>query len=193
MTLRLNPNLTLAVVGSIGIGVAALVTAPQQLGTAFAFGGGLIGGAGIARDRARRSDLKKDNAQRVTGIFSALYESNRGLVDPMQLALIADIPANQAHSFLAGLAENIGGQKIPTKGGNGVIFSFPHTSNALEELSTNAQNWAKAQTQQMAAELETQRRALQMAQLQNAAKLATPPASPQDLWTQTGQMPGQGL
>jgi hypothetical protein len=190
MTLRLNPNLTLAVLGAIGIGTAVTFTAPQQLGTAFAFGGGLIGGAGIARDRHRKSQVNKDNAQRVTGIFSALYESNRGLVDPLQLALIADIPATQAHGFLTGLAENIGGQKIPHKNGNGVLFSFPHTSNALDELTANAQNWAQAQVQQMAAELEGQRRALQLAQLQNAAKAATP-APQQDPWTQTGQMPGQ--
>ena len=42
----------------------------------------------------------------------------------------------------------------------------------------------------MAAELEGQRRALQMAQLQNAAKLANQQANQQDPWTQTGQMPG---
>lgn len=190
MTLRLNPNLTLAVAGTIGIGVAALITAPQQLGTAFAFGGGLIGGAGIARDRARRANANKENAQRVTNVFSALYEANKGIIDPIELAFVADIPADHAHGFLTGLAENTGGQKIPTKANNGVLFSFPHSNNALQELTANAQNWAQAQTQQLAAELESQRRALQMAQLQNAAKLANQQANQQDPWTQTGQMPG---
>jgi len=182
MTLRLNPNLTLAVAGTIGIGVAAIATAPQQLGAALAFGGGLIGGAGIARDRARKTNANKENAQRVTNVFSALYAANRGIIDPIELAFVADIPAEHAHGFLQGLAENTGGQKIPTKTNNGVLFSFPH--------SNNAQNWVQAETQKMAAELEGQRRALQMAQLQNAAKLANQQANQQDPWTQTGQMPG---
>ena len=190
MTLRLNPNHTLAVAGTIGIGVAAIATAPQQLGAALAFGGGLIGGAGIARDRARKTNANKENAQRVTNVFSALYAANRGIIDPIELAFVADIPAEHAHGFLQGLAENTGGQKIPTKTNNGVLFSFPHSNNALQELTNNAQNWVQAETQKMTAELEGQRRALQMAQLQNAAKLANQQANQQDPWIQTGQMPG---
>jgi hypothetical protein len=169
MTLRLNPNLTLAVAGTIGIGVAAIATAPQQLGAALAFGGGLIGGAGIGRERAIRQKRNEEAATRVTACFTALYEANRGVVDPMQLGILANIPGDQAHAFLTGLAENTNGQKITVKQGAGVVFAFPHSQSALDELTINARKWAEAQTQQLNAELTQHKQALQYIQLQQAA------------------------
>lgn len=192
MTLRLNFDLTLAVLGSLAIGGVAATVNPASLGTAFAFGGGLIGGASIMREKARERQALKNMTDKVASTFSALYEINRGVVDPMQLAYLTNTSPDQAYSFLDGLAEHTGGQKIATKANNGVVFAFPHTASALEELSKNAENWAKSQTQGLAEELNKYKQAVQMLQLQQAARAATPPVAPEgapraeiDPWTRS--------
>lgn len=173
---RLNPNLTLAVVASAAVGIATAVTAPQFVGASFAFAGGLIGGAGIIREQELRRKQNDETATRVTACFSALYESNRGVIDPTQLSVLANIPGERAHAFLTQLAETTNGQKITVKQGAGVVFAFPHSQSALDELTANAKKWAEAQTQQLSAELNQHKQALQYIQLQQAA--ATMPKSP---------------
>jgi hypothetical protein len=174
--IRLNPNLTLAVVASAAVGITTAITAPQFVGASFAFAGGLIGGAGIGRERALRQKRNDEAATRVTACFSALYEANRGIVDPLQLGMLANIPGDQAYAFLTGLAETTNGQKISVKQGGGAVFAFPHSQSALDELTANARKWAEAQTQQLSAELSQHKQALQYLQLQQAA--ATMPKSP---------------
>ena len=174
--IRLNPNLALAVAASAAVGITTAVTAPQFLGFSFAFAGGLIGGAGIGRERALKQRQNDETSTRVTSCFSALYEANRGIVDPMQLGVLANIPGERAHAFLNGLAETTNGQKITVKQGAGVVFAFPHSQSALDELTANARKWAEAQTQQLSAELSQHKQALQYIQLQQAA--ATMPKSP---------------
>jgi ABC-type Fe3+-hydroxamate transport system substrate-binding protein len=101
---------------------------------------------------------------------------------------MANIPLDQAHGFLTNVAENTGGQKIPTKANNGVLFAFPHSQNALDELSKNAENWAKAQNQQLQEQMEKQQKILQMMQLRQAAAQQQVPAKKDpDPWTATGQ------
>lgn len=173
---RLNPNLTLAVLAGAAVGIATAITAPQFVGASFAFAGGLIGGASISRERALKQRYQDEVATRVTNCFSALYEANRGIVDPIQLSVLANIPGDKAHGFLMQLAENTNGEKIMVKQGAGVVFAFPHSQSALDELTANAKNWAEAQTQQLAAELNQHKQALQYIQLQQAA--ATLPKTP---------------
>jgi hypothetical protein len=174
--IRLNPNLTLAVVASAAVGITTAVTAPQFVGASFAFAGGLVGGAGIGRERALRQKRNEETSTRVTACFAALYEANRGIVDPMQLGVLANIPGDQAYAFLTGLAETTNGQKISVKQGGGAVFAFPHSQSALDELTANARKWAEAQTQQLSAELNQHKQALQYIQLQQAA--ATLPKTP---------------
>ena len=174
--IRLNPNLTLAVVASAAVGITTAVAAPQYLGASFAFAGGLIGGAGIGNERAVRRKSTEDVANRVTSCFSALYEANRGIVDPIQLGLVSHIPGERAHAFLAEIAESTNGQKITIKQGAGVVFAFPHSQSALDELTVNAKKWAEAQSQQLSAELNQHKQALHYIQLQQAA--ATLPKTP---------------
>ena len=174
--IRLNPNLSLAVVASAAVGITTAITAPQFVGASFAFAGGLIGGAGIIRERELRRKQSEDTATRVTACFSSLYESNRGIVDPMQLSMLANIPGERAHTFLTQLAESTNGQKITVKQGAGVVFAFPHSQSALDELTVNARKWAEAQTQQLSVELNQHKQALQYIQLQQAA--ATLPKAP---------------
>ena len=103
--------------------------------------------------------------QRVSGAFSALYEKNRGLVDPVELSFIANVSIDQAHGFLSALAETTGATKINNNKGVGTTFSFPHSANVLDELSNNAQNWAKQQTAALSQELEQHRQMIRAAQL----------------------------
>ena len=158
-----------------GLTTAALfaVKSPEFLGASFAFGGGVIGGLSAAQIRLLSKQKNQETIDRVTATFSALYEINGGIVEPTQLAYIANIPPQQAYGFLMGLAENTGGQKIQTKANSGVVFAFPHTANALEELSKNAQNWVRAQTQELINELNQHKQAIQMIQSQNANLMAT--------------------
>ena len=167
--IRLNPNLTLAVAATAAVGIATAVTAPQFVGASLAFAGGLIGGAGIGRERALRQKQNDETATRVTACFSALYEANRGIIEPLQLGVLANIPGERAHAFLTGLAETTNGQKITVNQGAGVVFAFPHSQSALDELTANARKWAEAQTQQLSAELNQHKQALQYLQLQQAA------------------------
>ncbi len=169
--IRLNSNLTLAVVASAAVGITTAITAPQFVGASFAFAGGLIGGAGIARERALKQKQSEETLNRVTACFATLYESNRGIVDPMQLSVLANIPGDQAYAFLSGLAETTNGQKITVKQGGGAVFAFPHSKSALDELTANARKWAEAQTQQLSAELDQHKQALQYIQLQQAAAI----------------------
>ena len=158
-----------------GLTTAALfaVKSPEFLGASFAFGGGVIGGLSAAQIRLLSKQKNQETIDRVTATFSALYEINGGIVEPTQLAYIANIPPQQAYGFLMGLAENTGGQKIQTKANSGVVFAFPHTANALEELSKNAQNWVRAQTQELINELNQHKQPIQMLQSQNANLMAT--------------------
>lgn len=173
---RSNPNLAIALAATAAVGITTAVTAPQFVGASLAFAGGLIGGAGLGRERALRKQRTDEVATRVTSCFTALYEANRGVVDPAQLGLLANIPGDRAHAFLNDLAETTNGQKITVRQGGGVIFAFPHSQSALDELTANARKWAEAQTQQLTAELNQHKQALQYMQLQQAA--ATAPKSP---------------
>lgn len=174
--IRLNPNFTLAALAGVTVGVTTAITAPQFVGASFAFLGGLFGGASISRERMLRQKQNEEVTTRVTNCFSAIYEANRGVVDPVQLGLFANIPGARAHAFLEQLAENANGMKVNVKQGAGVVFVFPHSQSALDELTANAKKWAEAQTQQLTAELNQHKQALQYMQLQRAA--ATPPKSP---------------
>lgn len=162
-----------ALTAGLTTGTLLTVKSPEFFGVSMAFGAGVVGGLSAAKVRMLENNERKSNTERVTSTFSALYEVNNGIVEPTQLAYLANIQPQQAYNFLEGLAENTGGQKVQTKVNNGIIFAFPHASNALEELSKNAQNWAKAQTEGLIFELEKHKQAIQMMQSQNASLMAT--------------------
>ena len=82
---------------------------------------------------------------------------------------MANCPLNHAHDFLTVIAEESNGQKVATQQGVGVVFNFPHSKNALDDLSKNAANWAQAQNKQLQLDLDQHKRALQMVQAQQAA------------------------
>lgn len=163
-------NLGLSLGLSAAVGITTAFIAPQYVSAAFVFAGGLLGGTALGKDKEYKDLQETQMANRVTGCFSALYESNRGIVDPVQLSFMANVPIAQAHNFLTQLAENADGQKVPVKTGAGVVFVYPHAQSALDELTTNAKKWAENQTQAMAQDLDQHKRALQYLQLQQTAK-----------------------
>lgn len=168
MTRRQNFNFTLVIAGALGIGALTAVTAPANLGVSLAFGGGLLGGVSVMRERARATRAENDMSLKVTSTFTALYEMNGGLVDPFQLSYLTNIEPERAYSFLKALAENTGGTTISAKDKGHVVFVFPHTKSTLEELTTNAQNWVQAQNQALTLELEKYKQVVSLMQAQQA-------------------------
>ena len=165
--------------------IATAVTAPQFVGAPLSFMGGVLAGISIADKKALRSREGTDVAHRVSGAFSALYEMNRGLVDPVELSFVANVSVEQAHGFLSALAETTGATKINNKTGVGATFNFPHSANVLDELTTNAQNWAKQQTAALSQELEQHRQIIRAAQLAQATaprQAAAPQPTPENPW-----------
>ena len=141
-----------------------------------------MAGVSASDEKNRRGREGSDVAHRVSGAFSALYERNRGLVDPVELSFVANVSLDQAHGFLCALAETTGATKINNNKGVGTTFNFPHSSNVLEELSTNAQNWAQKQTAALTQELEQHRQMIRAAQLAQATAPRQTTATPENPW-----------
>ena len=151
------------------IGVVTSVLNPMYSGVSLAFMGGLLGGASLQEQRSASKEKSKKEAERVGVTFATLYDKNRGLIDPVELSFLANCPLNHAHDFLTVIAEESNGQKVATQQGVGVVFNFPHSRNALDDLSKNATNWAQAQNKQLQMDLDQHKRSLQMLQAQQAA------------------------
>ena len=177
--LKLKPE-TLAVLCTVPIGITTVLVSPNNLGSIIGFTGGLVGGASVATlSQVRKQKREEDDlltSQRVTSCFTVLYETNKGLVDPIQLAYHANIELGRAHEFLHALAETTNGSKIATPDGLGVVFNFSHANNVLNNLTKNAQAWVQAQTAELQNELnryqEAAKQAAQIARLQQAAATA---------------------
>lgn len=180
-SLKLFP---LTVLAGGAAAVATAVTAPQFVGAPLTFIGGALAGLSIAERRDNKYIERKNTANRVSGAFSALYERNRGLIDPVELSFVANVSIEQAYSFLDALAESTGATKVNNNHGVGATFNFPHTANVLEELSSNAQNWATQQTAALTQQLEQHKMALRAAQLAQvtAPKQTVQPVTNEDFW-----------
>ena len=159
----------IALLVGAGASVATAIINPFYTGTALAFLGGLAGGASVVTERKFKREDEIKEAERVTQCFRTLYDKNRGLIDPVELAILSNSPIDKSHAFLASICEDAGGQKIPSQQGIGVLFNFPHTTNALDSLSKNASAWAQAQTQSIQQELEQHKKAIGMLRAQQAA------------------------
>ena len=143
------------VLATLGLGCAAIasVSIPDSPALAAAsFGGGLLSASLLADDgRRRKEEDKRVESARVAKVFSFLYENNRGLVSPQQLAFNADITPERADIFLDALSQDQNGQAIQTQSGK--VYNFPHPSNALDELTRNATAWADAKCEPLLSEI----------------------------------------
>jgi len=167
------------------VGIMTAVQAPAYASGSLAFIGGLFGGAAMASNSEREKIQSRERATRVASCFSTLYEKNNGVIDPIELSFLSNIPVQESHDFLSTIAEANGGQKISVKDGVGVLFSYPHTANALDTLSKNAAAWAEAQTQQLQGELQQHKQAIQLMQAQQAAAKIQQNSSP---WNSSEQL-----
>lgn len=181
----------------VGLGCAATGAAIYPPATAVAmagFGGGLCGAA-VLTDRGRRKEEEeKIESARVAKVFSFLYENNRGLINPQQLAFNADITPERADVFLEALSKDQNGQAIQTQ--NGKVYNFPHPSNALDELTRNATAWADAKCEPLLNEIASLNQKMTLLQArvainrnaeaeqaaQTFASNNNPPQTPNDPW-----------
>lgn len=125
-------------------GLTSLAVAPSLYPTSMAVFGAALGGAAVANEARRRKEKSIVEATRVAAAFNGLYEVNKGLVSPQQLSFMCGVPIQKTTVFLKALCEQQGGKHIPTE--KGEVFNFPHPANVLEQLTVNAQAWAKSQT-----------------------------------------------
>jgi hypothetical protein len=182
--------------GTIAIGgitsVLALFISPNFVAAPLSFTGGALAGASVIEKRRYEEEEGLTTSGQVSGAFRALYDRNRGIISPVELAIASDIDVDIASDYLTALANDTNGQKIQGASQNDFIFSFPHSSNVLDELTKNAQNWAQAQlettTQQnviLTQKLDEANQIIRVAQMaQAAAPRQTVQRTNDDLWGQ---------
>lgn len=168
-----------AVIGGIlGItaagAVAAALTNPANVATMLAGGAGVVFGASAAAELKRKREHFTFEAIRVSENFKQIYENNRGLVNPQQLSIASDIPLERAVSFLEALAKDHKGMLIPSE--KGVVFSFPHPQNVLQQLTDNANAWVKSQIEPLQAQNAALKQQLTFYELKERA--VTTPTQP---------------
>lgn len=135
------PLLALGLAGA----AASSVLAPNLYAPSLAATGGVLLGAHVALERRRVKYKSAEEAAKVGKVFSVLYETNRGLINPDQLSYLSDITIEKADNFLAALSTQQGGEKVQTE--RGIVYSFPHTENILDTLVSRAAVWADQQTE----------------------------------------------
>ena len=182
---------TLALGGAVTLAVG--ITSPSYVGAPLAFVGGGLAGASVIEKRRYEEEEGLTTSGRVTGAFRVLYERNRGVISPTELAIYSDIDVETSENYLNALSDDTNGQKSQDPKAGQVIFSFPHGQNVLDELSKNAQDWAQSQVQAQSQQSEVLARQLEEAnQIIRAAQMAQATAPRQtvnrvtndDLWGQ---------
>jgi len=166
--------------GIAGLGlagtIAAAVLQPVTVGPVLGATGAAMGATAFALDMRRREEETADEANRVSNAFNFLYESNKGLVSPNQLSLLTGTPLARIEAFLSALANEQNGQFIPMQ--TGMIVSFPHPQNTLQELTNNANAWAQSQTEQMSQENQKLRQQIALINAARVAKASQASAAP---------------
>ena len=174
------------------VGSCALTFVNPQFGSSvmMAAGVGLMGYS-VAKEEAARKEQFKIEANKVGATFKYLYETNRGVVVPAQLAFHSDINVEKAAEFLSQLAQTQGGNAIAAE--NGTNFVFPHPQGVIEDLEQRYMRYADSQIQTQTAQLSQQLMNLQAhlnvlstAQAATVApqaqKLAQEPENIEDPW-----------
>lgn len=136
----------LAALGAAGA-ITALAAAPQALPSIAVGTGGLLTGASLVHEVARKRKSEAEESARVGASFSALYAANKGLVNPQQLSLLTSVSLERIEDFLGRLSESQGGKYIEVEAGS--FYTFPHPSNILDELTNNANAWVRDTTESL--------------------------------------------
>lgn len=152
---------SLVLVGAAGT-LSTAVVRPEYISVAMSATGGMLAGASVANEYRRKSEENAVEAAKVAKVFTYLYEQNKGLLIPEQLAFNADISFDKAKVFLSALAESEGGQEIPTE--KSVMYKMPHPENVLDQLTANATAWAENRNTALVNENMTLKQQLAMVQ-----------------------------
>lgn len=162
------------IAGIVGVGAATalgtLLWAPSAYAPTLACVSGALAGVSVTESRASRRQQKRDAALRAASAFSYLYETNKGIVNPQQVSVLSAQPLEDIVNFLDALSKAQNAKVINTD--KGVVYDFPHTNSVLQQLTANAQAWAKSNTDaavQENAALKQQLAALYQAQANNNA------------------------
>lgn len=161
-------------------GSCALTFFNPQFGSSvmMAAGVGLMGYS-VAREEAARKEQFKIEANKVGATFKYLYETNRGIVVPAQLAFHSDINVERASEFLSQLAQTQGGNAIASD--SGTNYMFPHPQGVVEDLEQRYMRYADSQIQAQTAQMNQQLMNLQahLNVLSAAQTVAQPKVKPQ--------------
>ena len=176
---------------AFGITLALGAYTPSTLPTAAAAAGGAIVALGVVTKQKDRERFEADRATKISKALSYCYENFKGLVSPQQLAFHAEIELPQAEKLLDSLvtAQN-GGQRIQTP--MGVIYSFDHPEQILNQLTQNAQAWADSQTNEVLRENAVLRQQLQLlsAAAQSKQMPTILPEQARELFRNNNEVPG---
>lgn len=135
--------------------------------------GSAMGGAAFVSELRRKKEAETVEATRVATVFNSLYEQNRGLISPNQLSVLTGVPLNKTDAFLKAFCENQNGKYIKSSEGN--VYNFSHPNNVLDQLTSNAQAWAKSQTEPLLQEISN----LKTEVIQLRSYINRPPVIPQ--------------
>lgn len=187
--MNLNKNVAAAVVG-FGVAVASAVANPQVIPVVGAAAGGALTATGLVQERKNKQKDFELKTAKVSKALSYCYEHFKGLVSPQQLAFHAEIELEQAEKFLETLISSQNqGQRIDTP--VGVVYSFDHPEQVLNQLSQNAMAWADSQTEELIRENSTLKRQVQLmsAAAQSQVIGAKAPNLSADLFNQNNLVP----
>lgn len=175
----------LAALGAAGA-ITALAVSPQALPSVAVGTGGLLGGASLTHELVRKRRAEAEESARVGAAFSALYAANKGLVNPQQLSLLTAVSLERIDEFLQRLSEAQEGKYIQVEAG--AFYTFPHPNNILDELTNNANAWARDTTEGLRQEnanllqqLNLMRAAAASNMISNAGGYAGVPDLPRDV------------
>jgi hypothetical protein len=165
--------------------VATGIAAPNMTSIALAGTGGALAGASIAHELRRKKDEEREESIRVAHTFSALYDSNAGLISPQQLSLLSATDLTRIETFVDKLAQEQRGQKIETP--EGTIYNFPHPRSVLDRLTENANAWVRDTTEALRQQNATLQQQLNIINAAAAVKglqsEMAPTEQPDDPWT----------
>lgn len=187
--MNLNKSVAAAVVG-FGVAIASAVANPQIIPVIGAAAGGALTATGLTQEKKNKQKDFELRTAKVSKALSYCYEHFKGLVSPQQLAFHAEIELEQAEKFLETLISSQNqGQRINTP--VGVVYSFDHPEQVLNQLSQNAMAWADSQTEELIRENSTLKKQVQLmtAAAQSQVIGARAPNLSADLFNQNNSVP----
>lgn len=163
------------IAGASATTVSAFVQ-PKATGATLGATGAALAAAAVASEARRKTDEQKAEAMRVAQAFRYLYDKYNGVISPYELSFLGEIAADKSVAFLETLAESQDGQRVEND--QGLVYSFPHPQNALDQLTKNAQAWVQAQMNPLMEENKNLRQAIQIMQAQTATPVRPAPFVP---------------